>query len=215
MPFTTEQFLNVFKTYNNTVFPFQAALLISAVFIVIQVFRQRTYGDNLITWVLAFLWFWVGLVYQLMFFSSINPAAYVFGAAFILQAILILKSGTADKKLKFGFEKDLNHYTGLFLILYSLIIYPLLNVLFGHVYPENPTFGLPCPTTIFTFGMFLLTLKRIPFYLLVIPFLWALLGISAALQLGIYEDTGLLISGILAVSLIVKDKVRERKIKTA
>ena len=215
MPFTKEQFLAVFKSYNGTVFPFQAVLLIAAVFIVIQVFRKRKIGDKLITWVLAFFWMWVGLVYQIMFFSSINPAAYIFGAAFILQALLMLKSGVIDKKLQYGFIKDLNHYAGFVLIIYALIIYPLLNIYFGHIYPENPTFGLPCPTTIFTFGMFLLTLKRIPLYLLIIPFLWALLGLSAAMQLGIYEDIGLIVSGIIAVSLILNDKVQEKKLSEA
>ncbi len=181
MPFTIDQFLGVFKSYNNAVYPFQAVLFIAAIFIIIQVFRKRNFADILISWILAFFWLWVGIVYHLIFFSSINPAAYIFGTAFILQALFILKSGIIDKKLKFGFIKDLNHYTGLVFILYALIIYPLLNVYFGHIYPENPTFGLPCPTTIFTFGMFLLTTERIPLYLLIIPFLWALLGISAAI----------------------------------
>ncbi len=215
MPFTTEEFLGVFKSYNEAIFPFQAFLLISAVFIVIQVFRKRKIGNQLITWLLAFFWLWVGVVYQIMFFSSINPAAYIFGAAFILEALFILKSGAIDKKLEFGFSKDLNHYTGLILIIYALIIYPVLNVYFGHAYPRNPTFGLPCPTTIFTFGIFLMTTRRIPLYLLIIPFLWALLGISAAMQLGIYEDTGLIVSGILAVSLLMKDKAQEKKLKEA
>ncbi len=213
MPFTTEQFLDIFRLYNNAVFPFQTVLLILAVFTVFRIFRKTNYGDKLITWILAFFWFWVGVVYQILFFSSINPAAYIFGAAFILQALIILKSGIIDQKLKFGFTKDLNHYMGLVIILYALIIYPLLNVYFGHLYPENPTFGLPCPTTIFTFGILLCTIERIPLYILIIPFLWALLGISAAMRLGIYEDTGLFISGLLATSLIINDKVQKRKLK--
>ena len=63
--------------------------------------------------------------------------------------------------------------------------------------------------------MFLLTLKRIPLYLLIIPFLWALLGLSAAMQLGIYEDIGLIVSGIIAVSLILNDKAQEKKLSEA
>ncbi len=215
MPFTAEQFLGIFKSYNNAVYPFQAVLVISAIFLVFQVFRKRKYADSLISWILVFYWLWVGIVYHIIFFSSINPAAYVFGAAFVLQAIFILKSGIIDKKLEFVFIRDLNHYTGFVIILYALIIYPLLNVYFGHIYPENPTFGLPCPTTIFTFGILLWTKQNIPLYLLIIPLLWALLGVSAAIQLGIYEDLGLFISGIFAVSLLVKDKLHQRKLKAA
>lgn len=215
MPFTIKQFLGVFSAYNNAVYPFQAVLFISAVFIIIQIFKKRKYADILISWILIFYWLWVGIVYHIIFFTAINPAAYIFGAVFILQALFILKAGIIDKKLEFGFDKDLNHYAGLAIILYSLIAYPLLNVYFGHIYPENPTFGLPCPTTMFTFGILLWTKNRIPAYILIIPLLWALLGISAALQLGIYEDTGLIISGIIAVSLLIKDKISQRKLKTA
>ena len=184
-------------------------------FIIIQVFKKRNYAGRLISGKLAFFWVWIGIVYHIIFFSSINPAAYIFGAAFILQGLIFLKSGVMDKKLEFVFTKDLNHYTGSVILLYALIIYPLLNVYFGHIYPENPTFGLPCPTTIFTFGILLYAKKSIPLYVMVIPFLWALLGISAALQLGIYEDTGLLVSGILAFSLLLRDNMQQRKLKAA
>jgi hypothetical protein len=66
----------------------------------------------------------------------------------------------------------------------------------------------PCPVTIFTFGLLLLADKRVPKYLLVIPFLWSLLGFSAALALTIREDIGLLIAGVLGTILIA---VRDRK----
>ncbi|HKB87405.1 MAG TPA: DUF6064 family protein, partial [Ignavibacteriaceae bacterium] len=79
MPFTIEQFLGIFKSYNNSIYPFQYALFISAVFILFLVIRKRSYRSPVITWILIFYWLWMGVVYQILFFSSINPAAYVFG----------------------------------------------------------------------------------------------------------------------------------------
>jgi hypothetical protein len=38
---------------------------------------------------------------------------------------------------------------------------------------------------------------------LVIPFLWSLLGISASYQLGVREDIGLLVAGVLGVGLLI------------
>jgi len=215
MPFTIEQFLGIFKSYNNSIYPFQYALFISAVFILFLVIRKRSYRSPVITWILIFYWLWMGVVYQILFFSSINPAAYVFGVIFILQAMVFVKAGIIDKKLEFEFVKGINQFTGAVIILYALIIYPLLNVYFGHVYPENPTFGLPCPTTIFTFGILLWTTKKIPGYVLIIPLIWAALGISAALQLGIKEDLGLFAAGILSAGLIFTSRIKERKVKTA
>jgi hypothetical protein len=84
-----------------------------------------------------------------------------------------------------------------------MIVYPILGMLLGHGYPRSPSFGVaPCPTTIFTFGLLLLTNAKVPKSLMVIPFLWSLLGISASYQLGIHEDIGLLVASVLSVGLL-------------
>jgi hypothetical protein len=89
------------------------------------------------------------------------------------------------------------------MIVYAMIIYPILGTLLGHGYPRSPSFGVaPCPTTIFTFGLLLLTSARVPKSLLVIPFLWSLLGFTAAFLLGVPEDIGLLVAGFLGVALL-------------
>ncbi len=212
MPFTVEEFLKIFRDYNTAVYPFQFILFLSAIYAIYLVFSKKSYSSIAVTWVLVFYWVWIGVVYHIIFFSSINPAAYVFGIIFILQALLFIKAGIIDNKLEFRFEKGLNQYIGGLIIFYALIIYPLLGIYFGHTYPENPTFGLPCPTTIFTFGILLMTTKKIPAYIIGIPLVWAIIGFFAAINLGIKEDTGLLIAGVLAVVLIIKDKVKERKL---
>jgi hypothetical protein len=51
--------------------------------------------------------------------------------------------------------------------------------------------------------MLLLADKKCPVIILVIPFLWSLLGFSAAVSLGVYEDTGLLVAGLVATSMIL------------
>jgi hypothetical protein len=63
-----------------------------------------------------------------------------------------------------------------------------------------PTFGVPCATAIFTFGM-LAWSPRPAWSLLLTPIAWALIGISAATQLGVPEDWGLPIAA-LAVALL-------------
>ena len=98
--------------------------------------------------------------------------------------------------------------TGAVFIIYALLIYPVLGHLLGHIYPKSPTFGLPCPMTIFTFGLLLWTDSKIPKYVLIIPFLWSVVGFSAAVNLRIYEDFGLLLAGLLGTILII---IRDRK----
>jgi hypothetical protein len=69
-------------------------------------------------------------------------------------------------------------------------------------------FGVaPCPVTIFTFGMLLMTTRRFSYWLLVIPFIWSLIGGSAAILLDVRQDWLLLVSGLIAVLVIV---IRDR-----
>jgi hypothetical protein len=83
----------------------------------------------------------------------------------------------------------------------------MLGHLLGHQYPYSPTFGLPCPTTIFTFGILLFINKKISLLTIIIPLLWSIIGFGAALKLTIYEDYGLLIAGVLgSILLIVNNK---------
>ena len=68
-------------------------------------------------------------------------------------------------------------------------------------------FGVaPCPVTIFTFGLLLMTTGPISYWLLVIPFIWSLIGGSAAILLDIRQDWLLLVSGFIAVPVIVAGK---------
>ena len=208
LPFTPEQFLGTIQQYNLSVFPMQIVLLILAIVSIFLIFKQVKNSNKIITGILAFFWLWIGIVYHLIFFTSINKAAYLFGVLFIIQGLLFLFVGLKDK-LSFRFRKDVFGITGSIFVLYSIIIYPILNYVFGHWWPSNPTFGLPCPTTIFTFGLLLWTNKKVPKYILIIPLLWALIGMSAAINLGIWEDLGLIVAGLFGVILLwIRDRKR-------
>ena len=203
LPFSLGDFLNIFKEYNETVFPLQIVFYFVAFLCIYLIFTKYKYVNKIISITLSFFWLWIGVVYHLIFFSTINPAAYIFGALFIIQALLFMIWGVFKKNLSFEYKKTTNNVLGVIFLLYALIIYPLLGYQLGHVYPYSPTFGLPCPTTIFTFGLLLFSNKRVPFLLLIIPLIWSVIGFSAAINLAIYEDTGLIVAGITAVALLL------------
>lgn len=203
MNFTMEQFFDVFAQYNTAVWPMQVLFYLLGTAALSFTFKRSETTDRLVTAVLVFFWAWIGIFYHLLYFSAINPAAYVFGSLFILQAVLFFSAGVVRHKLSFQPEWNSYSLAGGFFLLYGMVIYPVLGYFLGHVYPHSPTFGLPCPTTIFTFGLLLWTDQKLPKWVLVIPLLWSLLGISAAIQWGVLEDIMLLVAGLTATALLV------------
>lgn len=145
----------------------------------------------------------MGVIYHIGYFNAANKATYVFGGLYILQSALFMYAGVIKQNLSFKLTWSLSSSTGTVFILYAMIIYPALNYYFWHAYPKMPIFGVtPCPTTIFTFGLLLWTTSRVPVYIIVIPFIWSLIGVSAAINLGIIEDYGLVVAGIVGSILI-------------
>lgn len=203
LPFSLVDFLNVFKDYNHSVFPIQIIFYLVAFLCIYFLFTGNKNTTRIISITLAFFWLWMGVVYHIIFFSEINKAANIFGALFILQGIMFVGCGLIRNRLSFEYTKSINNYIGIIFLLYALIIYPVLGHNLGHAYPYSPTFGLPCPTTIFTFGILLFANKKIPMHLLIIPLLWSVIGFAAALTLTIYEDIGLLVSGVTAFVLSI------------
>jgi hypothetical protein len=202
MPFTIDQFLDVFEKYNLAVWPMQIILVALGVGATFLVFKNTRSSDKIINGILGFFWIWIGIVYHLAFFTAINKAAYIFGALFIFQGLLFIYLGVVRSNLSYKFRPTFNGIAGLLFLIYAFILYPLLGHAFGHAFPRNPTFGLPCPTTIFTFGILLWALKPPPLAILVIPLVWSIIGFGAARSLGIREDTGLVVAGIVGTALI-------------
>lgn len=146
----------------------------------------------------------MGIFYHMAYFSTINPAAWVFGALFVLEGLLFIIAGLAWGKLSFGFDRKAIPVVGAIFILYAMAVYPLIGLAFDHWYPRAPMFGVaPCPTTIFTFGLLLWAKGPVPAYILAIPLIWSIIGTMAATGLQVPQDYGLGIAGIIGTILVI------------
>jgi hypothetical protein len=204
IPFTIDQFLKLFESYNLAVFPVQWLAYLLGAAVVLGILTKWTRCPQLTALILASMWIWNGAVYHIAFFSRINPLAYLFGSLFILQGLFFLWNGVYRNDLRFDPKWNLQTITGGLFVLYALGIYPLLTQLFGHGWPQSPMFGVaPCPTTIFTFGLLLMSAARISVYLLVVPLMWSLVGMSAAINLKIVADYGLIAAGLIGTGAIL------------
>lgn len=209
IPFTVGQFLAVFHSYNQAIWPMQVTAYIMGMAAIYLAVRKSRHSDKIICGILALMWIWTGAAYHMAFFSSINKAAYAFGVLFITQGVLFIIYGIIKPGLSFKAAPAGIPAAGCILIVYSMLVYPVIGQLLGHGYPQSPVFGVtPCPVTIFTFGL-LLWAEKIPKQILPVPLIWSLIGSFAALSLGIREDAGLLAAGIAGTLLIL---IKDRKL---
>lgn len=203
LPFTPDQFLSVFVTYNNAIWPVQIGAYLLGGIAVALLFRRPQGGDRVIASILAAMWLWTAIAYHALFFADINKAAYSFAALFVIQGAYLIYEGCYRGRIQFTVGSGPLAWLGLAFAAYAAILYPLIGMMTGHPYPAMPMFGVtPCPVTIFTFAMLLATVPPLSRWLLVIPFVWSLIGGSAAILLNVPQDWFLLVSGLIAVPLI-------------
>ena len=199
LPFTHEQFLDVFAAYNRLFWPVAVLLWAVTLAALVSWWRRGAASSPLLAGLLAFHWAWSGIAYHFAFFRAINPAAGLFAALFVAQAALLVWVGVVRRRLTFTPSGRSWGAPGTLVIAYAMA-YPGLGALSGLTYPSMPTFGVPCPSTILTAGLLLFTAPqdaRIP---AAVPVLWSAVGGSAAFALGIRPDIALPVTGVLLLA---------------
>ena len=78
LPFTIDQFLGVFEHYNQAIWPMHIVAYILGIAVIILAAKETRYSNQMISVALACFWGWMGIVYHLMYFSTINRAALGF-----------------------------------------------------------------------------------------------------------------------------------------
>jgi len=190
LPFSVDQFYDVFREYNTTVWPaqvFLVALFLAATALVAVPHRWSGVG---ISAILAFLWTWLGVAYHLAFFTAINPLAYGFAGVSIVGALVFFWQRIVRRHLEFRLASNARTAVAVLLVVFALVIYPAWSIYAGHHYPGLVTFGLPYPTTMFTIGLLAVAVKPFPHSPLVVPILWSFIGGQAAFLLSVPQDLG-------------------------
>lgn len=206
IPFSVAEFYGVFSAYNIAVWPMHLLLLLLGVLAVVLLVRQRSYTSVGISAILTLLWVWQALAYHLAFFTAINPLAHGFAALFMGGAAVFFWQGVVCRKLIFKITVGWRIRAGWSLIIFAWFIYPAWTYSAGHRYPAFPTFGLPCPTTLFTIGLLAFLVKPYPRSVLIVPILWCFVGSQAAFLFDVQADLALIIAAVLGLALIVQAK---------
>jgi len=195
--FAPRTYYRLFERYNAEVWPAHAVALAIGVVIGVLVFKSarpgaaggapnaapgtdgRTAALALRAWalpaacvLLAGGWLWVAVMFHLRRYAEINWAAAWFGAAFVLQAGLLLV--VAGARLRRGGRGPVAHgcaaaagvatrpagkrdAVGLGLLLFALLVQPFVGVGLGRPWTQAEVFGLaPDPTALATLGLLLM-----------------------------------------------------------
>ena len=210
LPFTPVEFLDVFSAYNTALWPAALALWLMSLGLLVVAFRASEPPHRMIAALLAVHWSWSALAYHAAFFTRINPAAWLFTGLFLIEAVLFARCAVARRQLlRFSRAPSLRHIVAGSLVVFSLV-YPAINVVQGFRFPRVATFGVPCPTTILTLGL-LLVAEPPSWTLAAIPIVWALVGGSAALLLGVQADLMLFVAAALLVGRLATRRWRSRR----
>ena len=194
LPFTKEQFFDLFAAYNVALWPALIALWIASVAVSVLLLWRRPPPNRWISALLAVHWAWSALAYHAAFFTRINPAAWIFATLFLVQAALFVWVGIVQRRLSFGPSRNGWALVAWLLVAYTLL-YPAINAVQHLSVSRIPTFGVPCPTTIFTAALLMLATSR-SWPLAIVPVIWSLVGGSAAFLLDVRADYALPIAGI-------------------
>lgn len=207
IPFTAQQFFEVMARYNLAVWPAQVLLHALALLALVFVLRPHRLSGAVVSAVLGALWAWTGVAYHLAFFTAINPLARVFGVASLIAAGLFFLQGVVRRRLQFRLAKGVRSMVGVGLVLFALLVYPLWSMAAGHAYPQLPTFGLPCPTTLFTLGLLSLLVAPYPRSPIVVPVAWCVVGAQAAFLFDVQPDLALLVAAVQGLVLLHRNRL--------
>jgi Family of unknown function (DUF6064) len=205
LPFTSDQFFSLFALYNRAFVVVVVVLWLATIGTLTFVLRDPVRRSRTLSLFLGVLWLWNAVAYHALFFTRINPAAWLFAALFVVQALLFF--WVSRRPVEYFSSTTWIRSVGLGLVTYALV-YPFLTMAAGHTYPETPTYGVPCPTAILTIGLLVSARDRLPVALAAIPIVWGFIGGSAALLLSVPTDYVLLGAGVLLTVILFSQRTR-------
>jgi hypothetical protein len=175
--FSPRTYDRLFELYNTAIWPAQIVAIAFGLVIWVLLSRATVSSGRVVAGVLTASWLWVGIVFQMKRYATINWAATYFGLAFVLEAALLLWLGVFRGRLTFGQPTDRVGWLGLGMFLFPLWAQPLTDLVLGRRWSRLEIFGVaPDPTVIATLGLLMLAGGSGRRPLIFIPVIWCLIS---------------------------------------
>ena len=215
--FSPEVYFRSLILYNAKLWPAQIIALIAGLCLLWICIKGPRGGVYLISGILALAWASCGVLFHLQHFHDINWLATIYGWMFVLEGFLIILWCLCLPEKFEIFTKTIDHswakwfVFGNLLSLIAVCAFPFITLLDGQALKGGQLFALfPAPTILATLGV-AFCLRKIPLILLLIPFIYTIIGFLTADMLGsIMSYIYLMIMGILVLYVIIRIKSKRK-----
>ena len=156
LSFSLEEFLLVLESYNLDIWPLQIIAYVLILLVLFISLKPTKYSVKIVLVILSFFWLFTGIVFCFIYWAPSHIFGYIFGICCTVQGLLFLYS-VIRSDITISSPDKTYMLIGILFILYAMIGYQVLGYYLDHIYPKFFAVGLvPCPTTIFTLGIFLI-----------------------------------------------------------
>ena len=179
------------------------AYVLAVAAILLVAWRTRLSG-RIVSGILALMWLFLGAYYSLEAFPPSHWLNSIPAVLFLAEGILLMAFGVLRDRLFYRLRVDVYTITGAILVVYTLVIYPVLanNPGWGYYASGIDTFA-PHTAPVFTLGILLWVVRKVPWYLILIPLVWLLLHLLLeGVLTGYWEDIGLCVVGFVGIALL-------------
>lgn len=178
--FSPRTYYRLFELHNRAWWPAHLAFLGTGVSILVLLRRATPWSATAIMVLLSICWAFVAWAFHLERYARINWAARYFGAAFVIQALLMIQYGIGRRRPLLAWPRTGVGRVAIGVTTFALFVEPLIGLLVRRAWTQLEIFGIaPDPTAIATLGVLAMTAPRAPRYLLVVPVAWcAISGVT-------------------------------------
>ena len=210
---TSEDTWDSINKYDQGIFPVHYVIsLVAAVIVFIIAKKPGKKTDFVVNLFLMLCYFWIGLGFFLIYKNELTMKIQYFQPVLMFAISFLFGIDLFKKKNHYqipepGIFKNITY----FLIIYSIIGYPLIGWLLKHPYAVAvsgdihlwvPILGAyPCPTTVFAIALFTASLPKVDITLMILLISWAVLSIvgKPIIEYRAYEDLVLFLAGVYGI----------------
>ena len=201
----TAAFWNGVATYNETMWPIQAIMMVVAGYLTYRIIATPgPMTDVLMKAFLAFVFAWNGIVVFSVYLR--NPISMIIGTPLFVAVSVLFVVDIFGKKMHFRFP--LGKWARGFTIMWILLalLYPVIGWPLGHIYPEVLLPLFPCPLTIFAIALVAGAVPKVDKKAFIALLPWALLALPKCFgALECYEDCILFGAGVYGLVVLIRN----------